>query len=89
MRTNPSLLRILLVKLVDDFPTFHGDGIKPRRRKLFQGIRGLRVNHANPEIDVIADEGDHQSQNKAPEYTFGEQAQAGFLRHRVQRFKSS
>lgn len=73
MRTSPGLLRILLVKLVVDFPAFYCNGIEPRRGKRFQWICGLRVKHPNSEIDVIADEGNYQSQNKSLERTFREQ----------------
>ena len=81
MRTNPSLLRILLVKLVVDFSTFYRDGIKPRRGKRFHWICGLRVNHPNAEIDEIARIGDDQTQNKSYEHTFREQAKPTHVRH--------
>jgi hypothetical protein len=71
-RTDPSLLRILLVKLVVDFPAFYRNGIEPRRLKRFHWIRGLRVKHSKLEIDVIASEGNDQSQNKCYEQTFRE-----------------
>ncbi|HSY31222.1 MAG TPA: hypothetical protein VLA42_04480 [Verrucomicrobiae bacterium] len=72
MRTNPSLLRILLVKLVVDFPAFYRNGIKPRRGKRFHWICGLRVKHPKSEIDVVAGEGNYQPQNKSQERTFRE-----------------
>jgi hypothetical protein len=73
VRTGPSLLGILLVKLVVDFPAFYRNGKEPRRRKRFHWICGLRVKHSKSEIDVIADEGNYQSENKSNERTFREQ----------------
>jgi hypothetical protein len=73
VRTSPSLLRILLVKLVVDFPAFYRHGIEPRRGKRFHWICRLRVKHPKPEIDVIADEDNYQSEDKSYECTFGEQ----------------
>jgi hypothetical protein len=83
VRTSPSLLRILLVKLVVDFSTFYRDGIKPRRRKRFQWICGLWVNHSNAKIEEIARIGDHQTQNKSYERTFRKQVKPTHVRHGV------
>jgi len=83
VRTRPSLLRILLVKLVVDFSSFYRDGIKPRRRKRFQWICGLWVNHSNAKIDEIARIGDHQTQNKSYERTLRKQVKPTHVRHGV------
>ena len=81
MRTSPSLLRILLVKFVVDFPAFYRNGIEPRRGKRFHRICGLQVKHPKSEIEVVAGEGSYQPQNKSQERTLGEQPQPGSIKH--------
>jgi len=82
VRTGPRLLRVLLVKLVIDFPTFNRNGIQPGRRKRFQWIRRLRVRRSNPEIDEIAGIANDQTRREEYKRPFCEQPQASFIGHR-------